>query len=249
MVLDFTGDVLFGLVFLAIGTVVLAFSGRYVWRASSIVRAESASTLRGMSPGTSVRISGTAHRDDGDPVNAPFSGNDCLALRYAVEERRPSLYLLPWFVTIHEMVGSSAFVLRTPEAAISIVEPTRTVALDRRTVATVPPDEEPPERITRFERSTSAVPVTTWWRTPPSPLRPIATRLSLGTRRYTEQCLAPGDDVTVTGHVTEMGDGVDPLVVSDRSPGQTLVRMVRTSLAGLSIGTFAVALGIVLLVL
>lgn len=73
--------------------------------------------------------------------------------------------------------------------------------------------------------------------------------LSVGTRRYTEQRVMPGDDITVLGRVTETGDGVDPLVVSDRSPGQTILRMAKTSLVGLCIGVFAVMLGLVLVLI
>jgi hypothetical protein len=249
MVFGLSGSQLFGVVLVVGGAVVLAFSGRYVWRATSIYRAASVPALEETSPGTLVRVSGTAHQGDADLLSAPFSGNDCLVLRYAVEERRLSPYLLPWFVTIHELAGSDAFRVRTPEAAVDIVEPTRTVTLERDVVATVPPGDESPERIARFEQTTSAVPMTTHWRSPPSILRPIMARFSLGTRRYTEQRAMPGDEVTVVGHITETGNGVDPLVVSDRPPGQTFLRMGKTSLVGLCIGVFVVALGLVLVVL
>jgi hypothetical protein len=56
----------------------------------------------------------------------------------------------------------------------------------------------------------------------------------------------PGDEVTVVGRVTETGDGIDPLVVSDRPPSKTIFRMAKTSLIGLSIGLFVVILGLTL---
>lgn len=249
MVLGFSGSQLFG-VFLALGgVVILSFSGRYIWRATSIYRAEPVSTLKEASARGLVRVSGTAHQDDANLLTAPFSGNDSLALRYSIEERRLSPLLLPWFVTIHERAGSKAFHVRTPETAIDIVEPARTVTLSRQVVATTPADAEPTERIERFERTTDAVPATSHWRSPPSFLRPITSRLSLGTRRYTEERTTPGDEVTIIGHVTETGDGVDPVVVSDRPPGQTIFRMAKTSFVGLSIGVFAVMLGTVLIFL
>ena len=249
MVFGLSGSQLFGVGLAVVGTIVLAFSGRYVWRATSIYRAASVSTFGETTPGTLVRISGTAQQGDADLLSAPFSGNDCLALRYAVEERRLSPFLLPWFVTIHELAGSDAFRVRTAEADVDIVEPARTVTLEREIVATVPPSDEPPERIARFERTTDAVPVTTYWRSPPSLVRPLTRRLSLGTRRYSEQRAMPGDEVTVVGRVTETGDGIDPLVVSDRPPSQTLVRMAKTSLVGVCLGVFVVALGLVLVLL
>jgi hypothetical protein len=249
MIFGLSGSQLFGVGLAVIGMVVLAFSGRYVWRTTGIYRAEAVSTLGETAPGTLVRISGTAQEGDADLLSAPFSRSDCLALRYAVEERRLSPVLLPWFVTIHELAGSDTFRLRTSEAQVDIAEPAHTVTLERNIVATVPSSDEPPERIARFERATDAVPVTTYWRTPPSFLRPITRHLSLGTRRYSEQRAVPGDDVTVVGRVTERGDGVDPLVVSDRPPRQTFFRMAKTSLVGLCIGVFVVALGLALVLL
>jgi hypothetical protein len=247
MVFGLSGSQLYGVALAIVGTIVLAFSGRYVWRATSIYRAEVVSMLRETTPGALVRVSGTAQQGDADLLSAPFSGIDCLALRYAVEERQLSPFLLPWFVTIHELAGSGAFCVRTSAADVDIVEPARTVTLERDIVATIPPSDEPPERITRFDRTAEAVPVTTYWRSPASIVRPITRRLSLGTRRYSEQRAMPGDDVTVVGRVTERGDGIDPLVISDRTPSQTLVRMAKTSLVGVCIGMFVVALGLVLI--
>jgi len=249
MVFGLSGSQLFGGGLAVVGAIVLAFSGRYVWRATSIYRAEPISALNETSSGKLVRVSGTAQQGDADLLTAPFSGNGCLALRYAVEERRLSPYLLPWFVTIHELAGSDAFRVRTPEAAVDIVEPAHTVTLKRTIVATVPSSDESPERIARFEQNTAAVPVVTHWRSPPSLFRPITRALSLGTRRYSEQRVRPGDDVTIVGRITETGDGIDPLVVSDLSAGRTLLRMAKISLIGLCIGVFVVLLGLVLVLL
>ena len=249
MVFGISGSQLFGGGLAVVGAIVLMFSGRYVWRATSIYRAVPISALNEASSGKLVRVSGTAQQGGADLLTAPFSGDDCLALRYAVEERRLSPYLLPWFVTIHELAGSDAFRVRTPEAAVDIVEPAHTVTLKRTIVATVPSSDEPPERIARFEQNTVAVPVVTHWRSPPSLFRPITRALSLGIRRYSEQRVRPGDDVTIVGRITETGDGLDPLVVSDLSAGRTLLRMAKISLIGLCIGVFVVLLGLVLVLL
>lgn len=237
---------LFGVAMLVVGAVVLLFSLRYVWRAGRVFRSRSVTSLAGVAPGSYVRVAGAVEDGDEGSLTAPFSGRESLALRYAVEERRLSPLLLPWFVTIHERAGSVPLRLRTPAAAVDVVEPTHTVTLDRVTVATVGADEDAPERIDRFERRTDALPTTTAWRDPPGPLRGIAAALSFGTRRYTEQRASPGDEVTVVGRVTESGD-LDPLVVSDRSRGATLRRMAGTSLLGLAIGAFAVGVGLLLL--
>lgn len=236
---------LFGAAMLLIGVVVLLFSARYVWRASSVVRAAAVDALAAENAGALVRLSGTAVPGDDGTLTAPFSGRESLALRYAVEERRLSHVLLPWFVTIHERAGSVPFRLRTPKSVVDVTEPTRTVTLATNVVVTVGPDDTPPERVARFQARTDTLPTTTWWHGRPFGIGTVAGALSLGARRYTEQRAAPGDEVTVVGRV--IGGGVDPVVVSDRSPAGTLRRMAGTSLAGLAIGAVAVALGTVLL--
>jgi hypothetical protein len=245
MVLGLSGGQLFGAAMLLAGAVVLLASVRYVWRASAVVRASTVNSLAGVGSDSLVRLSGTAEPGDDDTLTAPFTGSESLVLRYAVEERRLSPYLLPWFVTIHERAGSVPFRLRTPESVVDVTEPTRTVTLRAERIATVAPDETPPERIERFERRTDALPSTTLWHARPFGVGALLDALSLGTRRYTEARAAPGEDVTVVGRVTD--GGVDPLVVSDRSPARTLRRMAGTSLVGLAIGAFVVALGVVLL--
>ena len=246
MVLGLSGTDLFGVGMLAVGIVVLLASARYVWRASAVSRAAAVSTLDRVDPRSLVRISGTAESGDADTLTAPFSGRDSLVLRYAVEERRLSPYLLPWFVTVHERAGSVPFRLRTPAAVVDVIEPARTVTLETDRVAAVGVGEAPPARIGRFEHHTDALPSTTIWHARPFGLGAIMGALSLGARRYTEARALPGDDVTVVGRVTDAG-GVDPLVVSDRSPTATLRRMAGTSLIGLAIGAFAAVLGAVML--
>lgn len=237
---------LFGAAMLVVGAVVLLVSLRYVWRASGVYRATAVDALSGTAPGSLVRLDGTAEATDAGTLTAPFTGRESLALRSAVEERRLSPVLLPWFVTIHERAGSVPFRLRTPKAAIDVAEATRTVTLSTDRVATVDLDEAAPERIERFEARTDALPASTLWHARPFGLGALAGVLSLGARRYTEQRATPGDAVTVVGRVTD--DGVDPVVVSDRSPAGTVRRMASTSLAGLAIGAVAVALGVVLFV-
>ena len=249
MVLGLSGTGLFGAAMIVAGAVVLLASGRYVWRASAVIRADTVDSVAAVAPGSLVRLSGTAEQADADTLDAPFTGRESLVLRYAVEERRLGPFpVLPWFVTIHERAGSVPFRLRTPEGVVDVTEPTRTVTLAKDRVAIVGADETPPDRVARFEERTDALPSSTRWRDPPTGLRTPARWLALGTRRYTEERASPGDDVTVVGRTTEAG-GIDPLVVSDRSPAATLRRMASTSLVGLLIGTFVVALGAGLLLL
>lgn len=247
MALPFSVDVLFGVAMLVIGGVVLAFSLRYVWRATAVYRAVEVSAVGEVDAGALVRVSGAAEQATADVLVAPFSGLACLALGYEVEERRVSPFLLPWFVTLHEATGADAFRVRTPTASVDVVSPTRTVTLAKTVVATVLRGDEPPERVARFEQVTDAVPESTVWRDPPVALEPLLDLLSIGARRYTEQRVTPGDDVTVVGRVTKDGDGIDPLVISDRPLVATLYRMARTSFVGLLSGVAGVLLGVVLL--
>jgi hypothetical protein len=226
----------------AVGAAVLLVSARYVWRASAVVRAADADSLAGVESGALVRVTGTVADDGGDRLTAPFGGVDCVALRYAVEERRLSPVLLPWFVTLAERAGAVPFRVRTGTDEVAVGAATRSVVLDRRVVATVGPGETPPDRVARFERRTG--PGATRWRDPPALLRRPLAALSLGARRYSEQRATPGDRVTVAGRVAD--GGLDPVVVADGSPAATLRRMARTSLAGLAVGAFGALLGVAL---
>lgn len=245
MVLGFSGGQLFGIAMFVVGAVVVLVSTRYVWRAAGVYRARLVTDLSEIPLGTLVRVEGTARKAEAGTMTAPFTGRESLALRYAVEERRLSPYLLPWFVTIHEQAGSNPFRLRTAGGVVAVGEPTRTVTLARDVVATVGADETPPERIERFERNSTRLQGSTIWRSPPTLVRPVTDLLSLGTRRYREECVGPGDEVTAVGRVTEDGH-LDPYVLSDRPRGKTLRRMAGTSLAGLAVGGFAVAVGVAL---
>jgi hypothetical protein len=233
---------LFGAVMLILGGVALAVSARYIWRATAVYRA--AQISNGATAGSLGRATGTVRHDD-DKVAAPFSAAECVALRSEIEERRLSVpYLLPWYVTLHEVTSAVPFTLETAAGTVSVVEPARTVTLTRETIETYGPSETPPERIQRFE-SDQDVSTTTLWRDPPSVLAPLFGLLSLGTRRYREQRADVGTDVTVVGRVT--ADGIDPLVVSDRTPGRTVLRMAKTAVAGLLIGLVGCLLGVILI--
>lgn len=239
---------LFGGGMLLVGGTVLVVSARHVWRATAVFRATTLADLERENAGTLVRVSGTVTRSDDDLLVAPFSAIECVALRYHIEERRLSfLYLLPWYVTVHEATGAGAFGVRTVEESVPVVAPAHTVTLANHVVATIGADAEPPERISNFERESGGVPSSTVWRDPPSIIRPLFRVLSIGTRRYSERRAALGDEVTVVGRVTGDGSGIDPLVVSDRSPSGTVFRMAKTSFAGLLIGLAGLLLGYFLL--
>ncbi|WP_248898189.1 hypothetical protein [Haloplanus halobius] len=193
-------------------------------------------------------MSGTAEQETGDVLIAPFSGIECVALRYQIEECRLSFpYILPWYVTIHEATRAVEFSVQSAAGTVPITEPIRTVVLTNKIVETTSADRAPSERIKQFEQKHEDIPESTVWQRPPAPLEPLFRMLSLGTRRYSEQRAARGEDVTVVGHVTDGGSGIDPVVVSDRSSMATVFRMAKTSIAGLLVGVCGLLLGYFLL--
>jgi hypothetical protein len=238
---------LFGGAMLLVGIVVFAVSARYVWRATSVYRATEISDTGDSVAGALVRVSGTvAHHDDA--LVAPFSETKCVALRYQIEERRLNLLNpIPWYVTIHEATGAVEFTVETGTGSIPIVKPARTVTLTKRIIATNRVDEALLEQIQTLERDHDDIPETTVWRDPPAVLQPLFRFLALGSRRYSEQRAETGDSVTVVGRITEDATGIDPLVVSDRPPGNTVFRMAKSSIVGLLASFAGILLGVVLL--
>jgi hypothetical protein len=230
----------FGIAMLVVGLFVSLVSLRHVRRTTALLRAADVSRLDGRADGSLVRLTGTVEAGP-DTIEAPFSGTDCVALRPTVEERRVGAFLLPTFVTIHDPARSVDFALRTSQATVPVTAPLRTVALDSSVVATVGPSESPPERIARYERETDGCPAETAYRSLPT-LPSLARALSFGARRYGEARASPGDSLTVVGRVVD--GAVDPLIVADGSPTRTLLRLSKTSLAGLLIGGVAAALGL-----
>lgn len=195
--------------------------------------------------GSLVRLTGTVEADC-DLIEAPFSGVNCVVLRASVEERRFGSFLFPTYLTIHDPSRSRPFVLRTPHTTVPVDAPARTVVPDPTVLVTVGPAEAPPDRIARYERGTDGLAPDSGYRSPPAALVSFARALLLGTRRYVERRLSPGETVTVVGRVV---DGrVDPLVAVDGSPARALLRLSKTSVAGLLVGLFAAALGVLLLV-
>lgn len=248
-VLDLSVTTLFGGAMLLLGSIILLVSGRYVWRATAVLRAAEVDTIADRDPNALVRVSGRVSRETEDALVAPFSGVECVAVRYQIEERRlGALYLLPWYVTVREGTGAVEFAVQSAADTVAVVEPVRTVVLATEVVETVRADEDPSERVREFERS-KGVSESTVWQTPPSVLEPVFRFLSLGTRRYSEQRAARDAEITVVGRVTDDGGGLAPTVVSDRAPMATVIRMAKTSLAGLCIGGVGVLLGYVVLFL
>ena len=201
-------------------------------------------------PGTLAQVSGTVVQNDTDLIVAPFSGIDCVALRYQVEERRIGFpTLLPWYVPIHEATAAVEFAVQTTAGTLPIIDSVRTVVLTTDVIETTSAETTPAERVRTFEQRHDAIPTSTSWQHPPSVLVPIFRVLSLGTQRYSEQRAARGAGVTIIGRISKNQTGIDPLIISDRAPLSTFLRMantailgVLTAIIGLSLGYFLVTL-------
>ena len=245
-----SGPGLFGAAMLVLGAVVALVSLWYAWHATRAVRAPSLASVETASAGDRVTVEGTARPGPDEPLASPFRDRECLAVQATVEERRlVALPVpLPTWVQLARTSVAQPFRVRTPTVDCPVVAPTSSLVLSAETVAEVAPDETPDGAARAFERRHD-VPPRTFWHGRPPVVGAVAGALSLGHRRYGEGTLESGAEVVVAGRLVEIegeGDnllGVDPDLVSTRSPAATLARVARTSLVGLAAGALAILLG------
>ncbi|MFC7228031.1 hypothetical protein N0B31_11515 [Salinirubellus salinus] len=237
----------FAVALLALGALGVLVSGAYAWQTTRAVRAPAFDTLASPTPGDCVRVEGTAHAGSNGPLESPLSEQSALAVQATVEERRLGVVPLPTWVQLARTSVAEPFQVRTPTADISLVAPTASLVLADGSVAEVVPGETPADALRSFERRHEVPSRTIWHRRPPV-VSLLARALSLGTRRYREGVLEPGAEVLVMGRLveTDEGLGLDPTVVSDRSPGATLRRMARTAVIGLLASGAGFVLGLTL---
>lgn len=226
-----------GLVVLAVlaggGALALAFALREAGALRQVLFGASTDVFS-LSTGTSgpVTLSGTAVRLD-ESVQSPFTGTDCLALEYEVQELRSTGKSVSW-VAIDSGRAAVPFLLEDESASV-LVDPTRVrLGLDRSDVIEVDGGDRPPRGIREFiERSAD---VDSEERT----LDLKVVELNVGNdRRYIEHRLEPGESVTVFGNArsesgtsTRSGQvnavvsaGAHPLVLSETTPYRTILRV------------------------
>lgn len=263
-----TAATVFGAVVAFAGVLIVLLGGRHGRRASSVLRAPAAGERdapAGATDAPLVRLEGavdlvpdggarreaprsSSSRSGGEPIEAPFSGTPSVVVRHVVEERQlgTALLLIPWSVTIHEDAASTPFQVRTPAATATVEGSVGTAVLDAERVATVGPDESPPDRILAFDAEAGLGDRRSPLASLPGPLAGLGRAVGLGRRTYSEERLEPGDEATVVGY--PLGDDtVDPLVVSDRSPRRTFLAMARTGLVAVAIGLGTLAVGALVL--
>jgi hypothetical protein len=179
-----------------------------------------------------ISISGTALQYE-DEIMSPFTGTDCLALEYEVQERRTTNNGTAW-VEIDSGRAAVPFLLDDETASV-LVDPSRVrLGLDRSERIEVDGGERPPDRIREFiERNADVDSEEQTW-----DLKII--ELNVGTdRRYIERRLDPGETVTVFGEVRDepgvstragqvnavLSAGSHPLVLSETTPYRTVLRV------------------------
>lgn len=187
-----------------------------------------------LSTGTtgSVSISGTAIQYE-DQIVSPFTGTECLALAYEVEEQRTTNNGTTW-VEIDSGRAAVPFLLEDESASV-LVDPSQVrLGLDTSRTIEVEGGERPPSRIQEFIDRTDDVgsEKRTW------DLKLV--ELNVGNdRRYIEYRLDPEEAVTVFGDVqsepeisTRAGQvnavitaGSHPLILSETTPYRTVLRV------------------------
>jgi hypothetical protein len=186
--------VLFVSVFVLIG-VGLFFAGiGTVWTGYQIRSAEPDSVTDAADGGT-VELEGTAEPIDGETIQAPFTGEECLAYTYEVEEYHHDDDGSNWDtkdsggagVPFELLLDTGSVVVRADE------DPSFDVSDDRNRIH-VDGGEAPPDRVREFIEDNDAV-------TSENHTVDLGiTELSVGSRRrYTEQRLVPGETTFVAG--------------------------------------------------
>lgn len=158
-----------------------------------------------------VVCSGIANKSS-ETLLAPFSGSSCLGFEFEVTERQPFGIGIPWFQAhLDDGVATRPFTLDGPDGGVDIVPSTKRFGLDTEsTVITVGSREKPPERIQRFiDVRDDLGSVTRWMQIIPG----------LGTRRYIERRIDPGEEYLIAGPTERTKHGValmGDLVITDR---------------------------------
>ncbi|WP_128904823.1 hypothetical protein [Halorubrum amylolyticum] len=151
-----------------------------------------------------------------ETLSAPFTGSQCLGFEYEVTERQPFGIGIPWFQAhLDDGVATRPFTLDTASGALTVVPSAKRFALDTEsTVTTVGASETPPERIQRFvDVRDTLEPVARWVRIIPG----------LGTRRYVERRIDPGEGYLIAGYTERQQNEVvltGDLTITDHSPRQ-----------------------------
>jgi hypothetical protein len=237
---------LFGLVFFGVGGF-LAYRGGSELRPVFHILRNDPVPVRDLHGHTGpVEIEGTARADEeARTVTAPFSGTDCLAYTYEVEELRSSGKNSSW-ETLAEGMDGVDFAVEDETGTVRVTPDGADVRLEGHTL-TVSPGDSLPERIESFVESTEAV------EKQDGTVDLLVTELAVGNKqRFTERRLDVGESAYVYGHarrdttpewgsdrvdaVVGEGRGAPVFVISDTGERGTAWRFVKSGVARLGIG-------------
>jgi hypothetical protein len=245
---------LFLLVFAAIGGYLLYTGGRELYTVVHILRNDPVDirTLDGYTG--PVEIEGTAVvDDDSGTVTSPFTGSECLAYTYEVEELRSSGKNSNW-KTLDEGMGGVNFLVDDGTDRVLVDPSDADVRFESHTV-TVPPGTELPDRLAEYVAATEAVDAQD--RT----LNLVVTELAVGNKqRFTERRLDLGEHVYVYGQakrgpaaewgsnrvdaVVGSGKGTPVFVISDTDERGTAWRIARGGLLQAVLGLAFLGVGV-----
>jgi hypothetical protein len=136
-------------------------------------------------------------------------------------------------------VATRPFTLDSASGTLTVVPSAKRFALDTEsTVITVGASETPPERIRRFvDVRDKLEPVARWMRIIPG----------LGTRRYVERRIDPGEEYFVAGHTERQQNDVvlaGDLISTDRSPRQFALHRAWRAIFPIVIALVFVGIGV-----
>lgn len=193
-----------------------------------------------------VEIEGSASPlEETGTVTAPFSGSECVAYTYEVEELRSSGKSSSWH-TLDEGMAGVDFLVEDETGAVRVDPDGADIRLEDHSTHLSPGDELPP-RIEAYVRDTEDV------EPQDTTVDLLVTELNLGNeQRFTERRLDVGETVYVYGQVrrgstpawgsrrvgavVQDGAGVPLFVISDTDERGTAWRFARTGLVRVGLG-------------
>lgn len=192
-----------------------------------------------------VEIEGAARTDDGATVTAPFTGSECLAYTYEVEELRSTGKSSSW-QTLDEGMAGVDFLVADDTGQVRVDPTGADIRLEEHTLR-VGPGDELPERLVQYIEQTDDV------EKQDASLDLGITELHLGNeQRFTERRLDLGEEVYVYGAATRGpstgwgsdlvdavvrdGPGTPVFVVSDTDERGTAWRFATDGLWRVAVG-------------
>ncbi|KKF39599.1 hypothetical protein FK85_27360 [Halorubrum saccharovorum] len=225
--------------FVALGLAIGWYGLRPLAVVPSLLRATVRDPSEVTEAGSFVACRGVAN-ESSETLSAPFTGSRCLGFEFEVTERQPFGVGIPWFQAhLDDGVATRPFTLDSPDGTLTAVPSAKRFALDTEsTTITVGAGETPPERIQRFvDVRDELEPVARWVRMIPG----------LGTRRYVERRIDPGEEYLVAGATERRQNEVvlaGDLVVTDRSPRGFAIARFRKALFPTVIALVFVGVGV-----